>query len=89
MEEALSEMPRAIFLRCGNDLLTLARTKGRTASGGMHFGFQAKDKAEYEDWKAWLRKNKVKITKDRQEESGGGMYLKDPDGYTIEIYYET
>ncbi|MDV3243960.1 MAG: VOC family protein [Nitrososphaerales archaeon] len=88
MEEAFSELPRAIFLRCGSDLLTLARTKRRPRSEGMHFGFQAKDKADYDMWKSWLRKNKVSITSGRQEEKGGGMYFKDPDGYTLEIYYE-
>ncbi len=53
----------------------------------MHFGFQARDEDENRNWKAWLGKNKVRITGER-EEKGGGMYLKDPDGYAIEIYHE-
>jgi len=80
MKEAFNEMPRAIFLRCGNDLLTLARTRRRPKSGGMHFGFQARSRREYYAWKDWLAKNEIRISSEREEESGGGMYFKDPDG---------
>ena len=88
MKEAYSEMPRAVFLTSGRDLLTLARTKTRPRSGGMHFGFSVKDRLEYERWKSWLQSKRVKITGEREEASGGGLYFKDPDGYTIEIFYE-
>lgn len=88
MKEAFREPPRAIFLRCGDDLLTLARARGRTRRAGMHFGFQAKDKTEFDEWKKWLTKKRVKITSNREEESGGGLYFRDPDGYLIEVYYE-
>jgi catechol 2,3-dioxygenase-like lactoylglutathione lyase family enzyme len=89
MKVAFSEMPRAIFLTSGKDLLTLARTRRRPKSGGMHFGFSVETKSEYDKWKSWLQREHVKITSEREEESGGGMYFKDPDGYTIEIFYET
>jgi catechol 2,3-dioxygenase-like lactoylglutathione lyase family enzyme len=88
MKEAFSEMPRAIFLTSGKDLLTLARTKRRPRSGGMHFGFRARGKGEYEKWKSWLQSKNVRIMSEREEESGGGIYFKDPDGYTIEVYDE-
>jgi catechol 2,3-dioxygenase-like lactoylglutathione lyase family enzyme len=88
MKVAFSEMPRALFLTSGSDLLTLARTKRRPRGGGMHFGFRARDKVEYELWKQWLRSKKVRVSSEREKESGGGLYFKDPDGYSIEIYYE-
>jgi len=87
MKEAFSEPPRAVFLRCGNDLLTLARTRRRVRHAGMHFGFRARTKAEFDGWKDWLAQNRVKITSEREEESGGGIYFRDPDGYLIEVYY--
>jgi catechol-2,3-dioxygenase len=88
MRVAFSEMPRAIFLSSGRGLLTLARTKRRPRTGVMHFGFRVKNKAEYARWKSWLQGKKVTIKSEREEESGGGLYFKDPDGYTIEVYYE-
>ena len=88
MRVAFSEMPRALFMTSGGDLLTLARAKGRPRSGGMHFGFRVKDKEEYIQWKSWLKSKRVKISSEREEESGGGLYFKDPDGYSIEVYYE-
>ncbi len=75
-------------MRCGDDLLTVARTTRRPRSGGMHFGFQAKSKEDFHRWKRWLLKNRIRVTSEREEESGGGMYFRDPDGYLIEIYYE-
>ncbi|HMD78759.1 MAG TPA: VOC family protein [Nitrososphaerales archaeon] len=89
MKEAFSEMPRAIFLTSGHDLLTLARTKRKPRSGGMHFGFSVRNKLEYDKWKSWLQSKHVKMMSERMEASGGGVYFKDPDGYTIEIFYET
>lgn len=89
MEEAFSEMPRAIFLKCGDDLLTLSRTRKRTTKVGIHFGFRARDREEFAAWKEWLAENKVRVTHEREEEGGGGVYLRDPDGYKVEIYYET
>jgi len=88
MREAFREPPRAIFLRCGKDLLTLAKTKRRIRSGGMHFGFEMRRDSQVDDWVRWLRRNKVRITSERKEESGRGVYFRDPDGYLIEIYYE-
>ena len=88
MRVAFSEMPEALFLTSGSDLLTLAKTNRKLRSGGMHFGFRVKDKEEYNRWKSWLKSKRVKISSEREEESGGGLYFKDPDGYSIEVYYE-
>ncbi len=88
MKEAFREMPDRIFLHCGSDLLTLA--KGKPPKNlDMHFGFQVKDKTHALRWKKWLESNGIKIDKKRLESAGGGMYLKDPDGYVIEIFYES
>ncbi len=88
MKEAFREPPRAIFLRCGKDLLTLAKTKRRIRKGGFHFGFEMRTSSEVDRWVSWLKRNRVKITSEREEESGRGVYFRDPDGYLIEIYYE-
>jgi catechol 2,3-dioxygenase-like lactoylglutathione lyase family enzyme len=87
MEEAFREPPRAIFLRCGKDLLTLAKTKRRIRLG-MHFGFQTRTSGEVDRWVKWLKRNHVALTSEREEESGRGVYFRDPHGYLIEIYYE-
>lgn len=89
MKVAFSEMPRAIFLTSGSDLLTLARTRKRPKSGGMHFGFSVRNRSTYDQWKSWLQSRRVRVTSERKEANGGGLYFKDPDGYTIEIFYET
>lgn len=88
MKEAFREPPRAVFLRCGNDLLTLTKTKRRTRKGGFHFGFEMQSSAQTDRWVKWLKRHRVEITSDREEESGRGVYFRDPDGYLIEIYYE-
>jgi catechol 2,3-dioxygenase-like lactoylglutathione lyase family enzyme len=46
MREVFREPPRAVFLRCGSDLLTLQRTQMRIKAGGMHFGFNVPTSAE-------------------------------------------
>jgi catechol 2,3-dioxygenase-like lactoylglutathione lyase family enzyme len=88
MREAFREPPRAIFLRCGRDLLTVAKTRRRIRTGGMHFGFEMKRASQVDKWVEWLRRKGVRITSKRSEESGRGVYFRDPDGYLIEIYYE-
>lgn len=88
MKEAFREPPRAVFLRCGNDLLTLAKTKRRTRKGGFHFDFEMQSSAQIDRWVKWLKRNRVEITSGRDEESGRGVYFRDPDRYLIEIYYE-
>ncbi len=70
------------------DLLTLARTKRRIKTGGKHFGFEMRTSAEVDKCVKWLKKNHVTLTSKRQEESGRGVYFRDPDGYLIEIFYE-
>jgi catechol 2,3-dioxygenase-like lactoylglutathione lyase family enzyme len=87
MTEAFREMPDRIFLHCGKDLLTLARGKA-LRNPDFHFGFQVKNRGDAVRWKKWLLGNKVEIKKERLEDAGGGLYFKDPDGYTIEIFYE-
>jgi catechol 2,3-dioxygenase-like lactoylglutathione lyase family enzyme len=54
----------------------------------MHFGFEMRTSAQVDKWVRWLKKNHVTLTREREEESGGGVYFRDPDGYLIEIYYE-
>lgn len=88
MEEAFAELPRAVFLRCGGDLLTLAKTKSRPRETSVHFGFQARDRADFEAWKRWLPSNHIRIARERAEQTVEGFYFKDPDRYTIEIFYE-
>jgi catechol 2,3-dioxygenase-like lactoylglutathione lyase family enzyme len=89
MKEAFREMPRAIFLRGRNGfLLTLARGKVPTRKWGMHFGFETKNRRDALAWKTSLKNRGVKIKHERIEESGGGFYFNDPNGYLIEIYYE-
>ncbi len=75
-------------MKCGEDLLTLARTTRPPRRGGIRFGFQARNKEDFHLWKRWLLKNRIRMTSEREEESCGGMYFRDPDGYLIEIYYE-
>jgi catechol 2,3-dioxygenase len=88
MTVAFREPPHAVFLRCGKDLLTLARTEGRIKAGGMHFGFEMRASGEVDEWIRWLKSNHVRITREREEEAGRGVYFRDPDVYLIEIYYE-
>lgn len=87
MKEAFREVPDRIFLHCGKDLLTLARGKP-PRNPSFHFGFQAKDKRDALSWKKWLKSRKIRIDRARLEKVGGGLYFRDPDGYTIEIFYE-
>lgn len=88
MKEAFREMPSRIFLKTGKDLLTLSRGQVPTRKWGIHFGFEVSDRKQVLLWRKLLKQMGIEIIQERKEESGGGLYFRDPDGYLIEIYYE-
>ena len=85
MKEAY-RMPKFRFLRCGRNLLTL-QEGDQTNTEGFHFGFQVGNSDEMDKWKDWLKENNVSIDNERGDESGAGIYFRDPDGYALEIYF--
>ena len=85
MEEGY-RMPKFRFLRCGKDLMTL-QEGDQINSEGIHFGFDVNSKDEINNWKDWLKEKNISIDNERGDESGAGIYFRDPDGYTIEIYF--
>ena len=85
MEEAY-RIPHFLFLRCGQDLLTLEEGN-QTNPEAIHFGFDVNSNDEMNKWKDWLKEKNVGIDNERVDESGVGIYFRDPDGYTVEIYF--
>jgi catechol 2,3-dioxygenase len=88
MEKAFEELPDAVFLKAGNDLLTLAQTRGPVCTERFHFGFLVRSADEMARWEQWLAERGLRIEDRREEPAGGGIYFRDPDGYLLEIYYE-
>ncbi len=72
------------------DVLAFERRERAGARGGIdHFGFRLRDPADIEVALREARAAGAKIV--RQGEFGPGLpylYIEDPDGYVIEIWYE-
>ena len=87
MEEMLSDLPRRVFLRAGEDILTIEKTARGICSSGFHFGFIMESEEEVSRWADFLRHRGVLIDEKVVEGSGRSIYFSDPDGYTVEIFY--
>lgn len=73
-----------------HDVIAFDRSDAAGRRGGVdHFGFRLKDPADVELAVAEARAAGAKIV--RRGEFGPGLpfvYIEDPDGYTIEIWFE-
>ncbi len=73
-----------------HDVLVFERRVGAGRAGGIdHFGFRLRDPADAADALRQAREAGAKIL--RQGEFAPGspyLYIADPDGYTIEIWFE-
>lgn len=73
-----------------HDVIVFERREGHGRPGGIdHFGFRLTDPADIDEAVRQARSAGAKIL--RQGEFGPGLpfvYLEDPDGYTIEIWFE-
>jgi catechol 2,3-dioxygenase-like lactoylglutathione lyase family enzyme len=77
-----------VFLSCGES--DLALTKGKPLiHRRFHFGFRVESRAEVDGWLARVTEQGAPIT--HGPEDYGDYYTfscRDPDGYSIEIYFE-
>ena len=73
-----------------HDVIVFERRASHGAAGGIdHFGFRLKDPAQMEAALEQIEASGARIL--RQGEFGPGLpyvYFEDPDGYTIEIWFE-
>jgi catechol 2,3-dioxygenase len=77
-----------LFLRSGEvDLGIIQRTPVEV--DGMHFGFRLGSRADVDEWHRYLVAHRVGILEgpfDRDE--GRAFFASDPDGYSIEFYFD-
>jgi len=77
-----------LFLRSGEvDMGIIQRTPVQV--DGMHFGFRLGSRAEVDTWHRYLVQHAVTILEgpfDRDD--GRTFFASDPDGYSIEFYFE-
>ncbi|RLB62705.1 MAG: hypothetical protein DRI90_08490 [Deltaproteobacteria bacterium] len=77
-----------VFLSCGDADLALVKGKP-LIHRRFHFGFRVENQAEVDAWLEVVGKHDVPVTHGPQDY--GDYYTftcRDPDGYTVEIYYE-
>jgi catechol 2,3-dioxygenase-like lactoylglutathione lyase family enzyme len=89
LEPTFREGDRLVFLSLpgSGSLLALNSTKGKPVVQPIHFGFKISGgTVAIEAWRARLKKSGVHFSVRMHGERVRGLYLTDPDGYTIEIY---
>ncbi|HZY93294.1 MAG TPA: VOC family protein [Candidatus Bathyarchaeia archaeon] len=55
---------------------------------GFHFGFRVSSASKVDEWEAWLRGRNMVIYDDVTEEKYRSFKIRDPDGYSIEIFFD-
>ncbi len=78
-------------LSMGETKLVLLRAiEALSAPAQLHFGFRAATAREVDDWagRARLAGARIESGPERTEWGGYALYLRDPDGYLIELWSE-
>ncbi len=72
------------------DVLAFVKSERAGKSGGIsHFGFRLRDPADIDDAIAQAKRAGAKILRTGEFSPGFPyMYMLDPDGYEIEVWYE-
>ncbi len=68
----------------GRDNIVL-HEKGLGISG-FHFGFRVDSSSKVDEWLAWFRARNMIIYDDVTEDKYRSIKIRDPDGYSIEIF---
>jgi catechol 2,3-dioxygenase-like lactoylglutathione lyase family enzyme len=86
-EEYYLDFPYRVFLRAGEDILTLVRAAPPISTRGFHLGFLTESEEEMDRWRGWLEESGVAIERESRDEGGSSVYIRDPDGYLIEFLH--
>lgn len=80
-----------VYLTCGNDNLSLARTEKATDGKSCfdHFGFIVRTKDELEDWFSYLTETGAKVLDKPHDHADGArsFHVADPAGNVIQPIY--
>jgi catechol 2,3-dioxygenase-like lactoylglutathione lyase family enzyme len=89
LEVSFREGNRLVFfaLPGSGSLIALTASKRKEIPQPIHFGFKISGgTVAMEAWRLRLRKMGVPFSVKMRGERVSGLYLTDPDGYTVEIY---
>jgi len=80
-----------VYLTCGNDNLSLSRTKSTPEKGGCldHYGFIVETKQDLDDWFAFMTNSGVDVMDKPHDHADGArsFHCKDPAGNVIQPIY--
>lgn len=72
------------FVPAGSDILVLYEADA--GKSDFHFGFRLDSPSQVDEWKQWLRNNRIRIHEDiTGKDHPRSIKFRDPDGHWIEI----